>query len=234
MTEPIAPSREPAQRWRITYRREPVSPDRVGRAAVDEWHAALAASGLAVAPLPADPGRPRLAFAAPLPANAAGEAELVDVWLLDRVPRWRLRDALVLRLPANHRWIDAEDIWLGGPPLAGQVVAADWRIEVSSDATPVDVDRLRRAANELLAARSIERTRAKGTTQRRYDLRPLVEGIEVDSGERVSLLVRTRFDPERGAGRPDEVVAALAEIASAPMTIQVLTRTRLVLATDTR
>jgi hypothetical protein len=230
---PSTAKAEPRQRWRITYERDAVVPERVGRAAVDEWAATIESSGLRSARMPADPDRVRLAFAAALPANATGRRELVDIWLLDRVARWELNEAIACRLPPDHRWVDAEDVWLGEPPLPGQVIAANWRISVTA-ASPGEVDRgrLGRAIDEMLAAPTIERLRIRGGTERRYDLRPLVGGVELLPGEPLYLLVRTRFDPERGAGRPEEVVAALADVAGVALDVESLTRTNLVLARD--
>jgi hypothetical protein len=220
----------------VTFARDPVTGDVVGRAGLDAWQASLVGSGLPLAGLEAGGvGRARLAFAAPLPASAVGEAELAEIWLLERLPLWTVREALADRLPAAHRWIDAEDVWLGAPALAGRVAAADWRIEV--DDVPADArERLADAARALLAARSIVRTRVKGTTEKRYDLRPLLADISLDradsAGVGAVIRLRTRFDPELGSGRPDEVLAALAEAAGCPIGIAAVTRERLLLADD--
>lgn len=232
---------EPRQRWRLTFSRDPVAADRVGRAALEEWQETLAGSRLPFASVDTSgSGRPRIAFAAPLPAAARGEAELADVWLLERRPLWALREALADRLPAAHHWIAAEDVWLGEPALAGRVVAADWRIDLAAPA--LDRTRVAVAAGQMIAARSLPRTRAKGTSEKRYDLRLLLDEVVVDeelgsidssaaeATDRVVVRVRTRFDPELGAGRPEEVVAAIAESAGVALKIESLVRVRLVIA----
>ena len=43
---------------------------------------------------------------------------------------------------------------------------------------------------------------------------------------------RTRFDPVLGTGRPEEVVAAVAEAAGADLVIGAVVRERLILADD--
>ena len=175
-------------------------------------------------------GRARIAFAAPLPAAAAGEAELAEVWLLERLPLWRVREGLADRLPAGHRWVAAEDVWLGAPALAGRVVAADWRIEVGELDGAVRQS-VADAARALLAAPTLPRTRLKGTTEKRYDLRPLLADVGVVGGPGpAALRIRTRFDPEAGSGRPEEVVAALAEAAGCPLEVAATVRERLLLA----
>jgi len=214
-----------------------VASDQVGRAVLDAWQDMLVASGLPLAGLDADgAGRARIAFAAPLPAAARGNAELADLWLLERRPLWAVREALADRMPAAHRWLGAEDIWLGAPALAGQVVAADWRIELAGP--ELDADRIAAAARQLIDARTLPRTRVKGSSEKRYDLRPLFTDLAIeraaDPAADAPLVarLRTRIHPELGAGRPEEVVAALAEAAGSAIAIAALVRAGLLLADD--
>jgi hypothetical protein len=239
--EPPLPQAEPRQRWRLTFSRDPVPADWVGRTVLDAWQTALVGSGLPVATVDGSgEGRARIAFAAPLPAAARGESELADIWLMERRPLWALREALADHLPEAHHWIAAEDVWLGEPALAGRVVAADWRIELVGQ--ELDRSRVAVAAEQMIAARSLPRTRVKASTEKRYDLRLLLDDVVVDMGDnetdsaapasagRVIVQVRTRFDPELGAGRPEEVVATLAESAGITLEIASLVRVRLVIA----
>jgi radical SAM-linked protein len=201
--------------------------DRVGRSLLDDWHDALRMSALPIAVQDGEEARPKLAFAAPLPAAARGEAELADLWLVERVPLWRLRESLAEHLPAGHRWVGAEDIWLGAPPLPGQVAAAEWRIELAplrgSIAAVAD------AARGLLRSTSLLRAREKGGVSRTYDLRPLMSDVAVEPGSDAALRIVTRFDPALGTGRPEEVVAALAERADIAIEIRSMIRKRLIL-----
>jgi hypothetical protein len=217
----------------MTVARDPVDADRVGRVVLDAWQACLVRSGLPIAGLEVTNGRARFAIAAPLPAMAGGVAELIDLWLLERLPTWRVREALASRLPNGYRWVRAEDVWLGEPPLPGQVAASDWRIELVGGAGPaLDAQRVGRAAGDLLAAATIPRTRLKAGVEKHYDLRPLILDLAVEPGLRVTLHVRTRIDPELGSGRPDEVLAALGEAAGAPLEAASIVRLCLLLAGD--
>ena len=214
-----------------------MSSEAVGRAALDAWQDALAASGLPVAGLePGGSGRARIAFAAPLPALARGAAELADLFLLDPCRTWAVREALEARLPAAHHWRGAESVWLGAPPLAGRVVGADWTVVTTSDDTTRD--RLRRAADALVAARTLLRSRPKGGAIRSYDLRPLLARLSVadpsagDPSGFISIRFRTRIHPELGSGRPEEVIAALGEAAGLEVAVQSMTRDRVVLVDD--
>ena len=76
------------------------------------------------------------------------------------------------------------------------------------------------------------RERVKGDRRVAYDLRPFVDelaSISADASDRVRLAMRLRHDPERGIGRPDEVLAELADRAGAIETVEIR-RTALVLA----
>ena len=230
---PPTPVAEPRQRLRITVARDPVDTDRVGRVALDAWQVCLQGSGLPISGLEAPNGRARLAIAAPLPAMAGGNAELIDLWLLERLPTWRVREALFPRLPEGYRWVGAEDVWLGEPPLPGQVAASDWRIELGgNEGRRIDAEVVARAVNDLLAAPTLPRTRLKAGAEKPYDLRPLILDLAVEPGPPVKLLLRTRIDPELGSGRPDEVLAALAEAAGGPLEAPSIVRVRLLLAGD--
>ncbi len=183
-------------------------------------------------PGPGDPPRPRLSFGAPLPIGLAAEAELIDIVLTERWPRWRVREALEPYLPAGWRLTDLSDVWLGGPALAGAVAAADYRIALESAEGITRADVVS-AAGAMIGATSLPRQREKGGGSVEYDLRPLLISIDVAEGSApVTIRARTRFHPSLGTGRPDEVVAALADALGRPLTTSTIVRERLVLADD--
>lgn len=231
------PPAEPVQRWRLTFARDAVPAEFVGRAAMDAWQETLVASGLPLAGLETGgSGRARFALAAPLPAAAGGRAELADIWLLERRPAWAIREGLEARMPPAHRYVRAENVWLGAPPLAGQVVAARWSVSLAAPAASRDA--LEVASRRLLDAETLPRVRARGSGDRPYDLRPLVEDVSVrgPSSEVVATTLRitTRSDPALGAGRPEEVVAAIGEILGTTLSIADLVRDDLVLVDPQR
>ena len=215
------------------FRRGPVEAELVGRAAIEAWQSALIDSGLPLAQLDAT-GRPRVAFGAPLSAAAEGEAELAEIFLAERVPAWRVRQGLAERMPPAHTLLSAEDVWLGAPPLPGRVVAADWRVELEAEGA--DRVALAAAAARLLATASLPRTRQKAGGDKAYDLRLLLDDVRVDpspaAGERLIVRIRTRYRPDLGSGRPEEVVAALGEAGRAKLVIGRMVRERLVLGED--
>ena len=193
------------------------------------WAAALDAAGLPLVDATAGRGRSRMSFGAPLPVGTAAERELMDIVLTERWPAWRVRAALAGVIPAGWRLVDAFDVWLGGPPLAGRVVAADYRIQLTD--VP-DAAALEAAARDLMAATSIPRERVKGGSAVAYDLRPLVTSITIQAGSPVVVHARTRFDPELGTGRPEEVVGALGDRLGSPLEIGAVVRERIVVDED--
>ncbi len=224
------PLPEARQRWRLTFSRlaagEGETP--AGREYIALWETALAESGLPVAMT--DAGRFRFALGAPLPARTTGRAELADLWLTERTPAWRVRVGLERVLPAGHALVALEDVWPGAPALAGQVAAAAYRVTLGGS---VDADTTAAAAGRLLAADRLPRERAKGGGVKTYDLRPLLTSIQTAvEEERVVVRIRTRIHPELGSGRPEEVIAALADECGSVLEPIETVRERLVLLDD--
>jgi Uncharacterized protein conserved in bacteria (DUF2344) len=159
----------------------------------------------------------------------AAERELVDLVLTDLVPAWFVRECLHEHLPSGWRLIDLHDVWLGAPPLAGQVAAADYRIDLGT----VDRSVVVAAAEALLAATELPRERARGPATVQYDLRPLLIDVRVTPpGPPLLVHTRTRFHPELGRGRPEEVVAALGMVAGQTFELRSIVRERLILAEE--
>lgn len=229
---PRDPAVEPRQRWRLVVARGGTAPELAQRESATAWEAAVVEAGLPLAWTSSSPPRPRLSFGAPLPVGMAAESELVDLVLVERWPAWRLREALAPVVPPGWRLVSAHDVWLGGPPLAGRVAAADYRIELDlGDAT--DGARVSSACSLFLAARRVPRRRRKGEGTAEYDLRPLVVDVAVaELGPPVILRARTRFHPERGTGRPEEVVGAIGDLIGTTLTTQSVVRERLLLVED--
>ena len=201
------------------------------------WEAALVGSGLPIAGLDAPKPRPRFAQGAPLAASIPGEQELADVWLVERVPQWRAREALLPVMPDGFRLVDLYDVWLGEAALPGRVVASVYRATMAGPA--VELGLVRAAVRSLLDATVLPRERRKGDAVVAYDLRAFIDGIEVEGipedapeGAPGDVVVRMvlRHDPEKGIGRPEELLACLGDVLAAPLVVTGLVRERLVLA----
>lgn len=227
---PAVPSREPVQRWRLVLRRDALDAAQVQKEQLAAWEAALRGSALPIAGLDAENGRPRFALAAPLAPAIPGEAELTDLWLVERRPRWTVRAALEASLPAGSTLVDLYDVWLGEPALPGQVVASVYRARPSGPA--VDAAAIEVAAGAIMAAPELRRERQRGDRTVAYDLRPFIETVAVEPGPdgATDIVMVLRHDPEKGIGRPDEVLAELGERSGAPLADASLVRMRLILA----
>jgi hypothetical protein len=218
----------PRQRWRLVLSRELGAPSLTGRDLVAAWEAALDDSGLPIH-RPIGKARARISLGAPVPGSIALEHELADIVLTEFCPAWAVREALAGSVPDGWRLIDVHDVWLGAPALAGQVAAADYRIELG-DADPAVVEQ---AATRVLASAHLPRERLKGGASVAYDLRPLLVDVAVvDAAPPVVIRARTRFDPVLGTGRPEEVVAALGDAAGTELAIGDTVRERLILADE--
>jgi radical SAM-linked protein len=225
---PPAVLREAVQRWRLVLARDAVGGDGQ-RELAGAWEAALTASGLPLAGMDGPRPRPRFLPAAPLAGSIPGEAELVDIWLVERLPAWRVREALAAHLPPGHRLLDAYDVWLGEASLPGRVTASVYRVEVG-----VPPAELASACAVLLAAPSIMRERRKGETVVTYDLRPFIDDLTVEDapapGGTSTLRMTLRHDPEKGIGRPEETLAAISGVIGVEVSRTGLVRESLVVA----
>ncbi len=189
--------------------REPRSDSLGQRELLSAWDAALLASGLPIAGLDSPRAKPRFVLAAPLGSGVRGEAELADLWLVERLPRWRVRESLAQHLPVGHVLVDLYNVWLGEPPLPGRVAASVYLLTMAAQAS---ADALARAASALLDAETLPRNRRKGEATVTYDLRPFLAALEVRSTvDGLAIRMTLRHDPARGIGRPEEVLAALGE-----------------------
>jgi radical SAM-linked protein len=215
----------------VTFGRAASTGDEIpsGRDYIGQWEETLLASGLPVLVLAS--GRPRIALGAPLPTGCAAEAELLELWLTELRPAWAVREGIEPGLPPGHRLTVLESIWLGAPALSGQIAAADYEVRLDGD---VGAAELQAAANRTLATTTLPRDRLKGGVVKTYDLRPLIVSLEAGGAEDAAVSMRTRIHPELGTGRPDEVVAALADEVGRPLPIVSTVRRKLLLADELR
>ncbi len=214
----------PRQRWRVAYRRLPDAPALDQRETAAAWEGAVARSGLPFAGTDRSPSTPRIALGAPLPRGVAAECELLDVFLASPVSVAEMRERFVGTIPTGHEIVALHDVWVGAPALQSVVSGATYRVTLAPEPRPPTVDVLRAVAARLLARQTLPRTRAKASGTVTYDLRPLLEGIEVADA---TFRVTVRIDPERGMGRPEEVVAALSEELGVELAVASVVRERL-------
>jgi radical SAM-linked protein len=223
---------EARQRWRIVFRRDPDTSASSDVETAEAWVSALSGSGLPIAFSQGKAARARIALAAPLPAGVAGEAELVDVALTERLTRAELKAGLDGNLPSGDRLVDVFDVWLGEPTLASRLAAADYRALLH----PPSASALTQACTHILARTGLPRSRPKGDGLVEYDLRPLVLGLGVsnhagpterDRTNVTTMRMRLRMVPDAASGRPDEVILALGDELGSPLVVDSIVRERL-------
>jgi radical SAM-linked protein len=158
--------------------------------------------------------RPKLQFASALPVGLVGRAELLDIFLDQRLESQVLAKRVEAQLPHGLELATVSEVPLQGPSLPSQVVAAEYKAVVHSKDMFEEVGA---RISALLALESIPRTRERPRGAKSYDLRPLIQELQLMGmdGDCVVIAMHLRAGP-KGTGRPDEVLAALgmAEAAS--------------------
>jgi len=188
------------------------------------WERIFRRAGLPLAYTQGFNRHPRFQIAAALPVGVTGEAELLDVWLDERLEPDDVLRRLEPELPPGFRVSTVGEVALRGPALQSTMRAATYRAVVE---TPEPVEGLRTRVQSLLGAPTLPRQRQQKGKLRSYDLRPLIHDVAVErggNGECV-LVMHLAASPE-GAGRPDEVLDVLG-LSHAPHRVE---RTALVFA----
>jgi radical SAM-linked protein len=210
---------EVKQRWRLVFSRDAEAQFLSHLDAMRLWERAFRRGEIPVATSEGFTPRSKLIFAAPLQLGMLAEHELADLFLAERLTTPDLRDRLAAGMPRGYRVVDLHDVWVGAPAIAPQLAAADYRL------TLLNVERspLERAAATLMAAERLPRERRKEARSIEYDLRPLLLDLRVIAADpdavppetavaaATGLWMRLRHSQDRGSGRADEVVAALAD-----------------------
>lgn len=170
------------------------------------WERAFRRAGIDVARSEGFTPHPRISLGSPLPVGTTGEAELMDVYLAGAMAPETVAQRLSPQLPPGVMIRAASDVHHAEPSLQSQLRAAEYRLTLRDE---VSAEQAACAVAAFLALDSLPWEQQREKEVKRYDLRPLVERMEVLPGPPpVSLLMR--LDARPGAtGRPDQVAAAL-------------------------
>ena len=171
------------------------------------WERACKRAGLPLSHSQGFSPRPKIALAAPLAVGMTSQAELLDILLTRPVDIEAARAALDQQMPGGLRIYELGEARLQQPSLQSQVRAADYEADVLDARSAGEWSA---AIAALLGAETLPREQTRGSTVKRYDLRPLILSLELAAcaGGRATLRMRLRHD-ERGAGRPEQVALAL-------------------------
>lgn len=167
------------------------------------WERTLRRAGLPLAYSEGFNPQPKIQLASALPLGFTSECEVANVWLETPQDLEAARAALEQAIPPGIALREIAEVPQRGPALQTQVIAAEYRVVVTSALSPEAMDE-RIAA--LLAAPEIRRVR-RG---KEYDLRPLIESLERVGVDELGYVLLMRLAAREGAtGRPEEVVDAL-------------------------
>jgi len=139
--------------------------------------------------------QPKISIAAPLPVGFTGEGEVMDIVLERPVSLASLARSVKKQIPLGITLKEVREVYMALPSLQSQVRFAEYTV------SPLDDEEVQNRIEELLATEALPRER-RG---KKYDLRPLIDDLRLEGS---SLWMRLKHDAQ-GAGRPDEVLAAL-------------------------
>jgi len=104
------------------------------------WQRSLRRAGIALAHSEGFNPRPRLSLAAPLPLGVTSEAELMDVYLLERISPQAFMSLVQPCLPPGLEIMQAFNIGLTLPALQAQMRFAEYCVKVAAP-MPIPLDR---------------------------------------------------------------------------------------------
>jgi len=213
------------QRLRITYARGLPQRYVSHLDMIRFWERALRRARLPVAYSEGFTPHPQIALGPPLGLGMTGRAELLDVFLSERVLPDAAAAQLREQMPQGIEIVALEEVPLEGPALQALVRAADYRMYLRPDA---DLDAVFERIAFFLASTTVPWEHQREKEIRRYDLRPLVLTLLLDRDAETGPAVLARLRAEEGAtARPDQVARAL-EIAD---DVTLIERVGIVLAT---
>lgn len=143
--------------------------------------------------------QPKMNMAAALPLGFSSRCEMLDMKLEHDIPLDDLATRINETLPAGIRVVKIEPVEDRAPALQTQVASAEYEVTLTE---PVDASELKRKIEAMIAATSLPRER-RGKT---YDLRPLVEMIDLLDNQKIFMRLAAR---EGATGRPEEVLDVL-------------------------
>ncbi len=148
--------------------------------------------------------RPRIQLSTALPLGLTSEHELADIWLTEELPCSEILERLQHSAPPGTRILEVERVALDEPALPNQIDAVSYIAQIDADLTE---DELSSAIHDLLLTKVLERER-RGKF---YDLRPLIQELEIASNGTEHPSIRMKLAAKEGAtGRPEEVLLALS------------------------
>ena len=167
------------------------------------WERTLRRAGVPLAYSLGFSPHPKITLGAALALGCSSEAELAEIWLEEDLTPPDLRSSLEKASPRGIRVTAVERIATTEPALQTLIRSAEYEVRLHAEAMPED---LTARVGALLGAPILTRER-RGKA---YDLRPLIEALEIVADDPGEGCLRMRLAAREGAtGRPQEVLLAL-------------------------
>ena len=150
---------------------------------------------------------PRISLAAPLPLGVTSQAELMDVYCSGVVSPHAFALAVGRQLPADIAIAQVYPVGLALPSLQALVRYADYTVTVNTDKDQSEIEAM---LNDMLALEQLLWQHQRDNEIRQYDLRALIDDLWfIERYEGQCTLGMRLHCGSHGAGRPEQVVAAL-------------------------
>ena len=147
--------------------------------------------------------QPRMIQACPLPLGLTSVCEIIDLWLDADISLDIIEPALSKAMPPGLEILRLSLANLQEPALPTQVIASEYQAILLEPMAGIELEG---RIKNMLEANQIPRFRHG----KNYDLRPLVEGLQLlpENDHRPTLFMRLSAR-EGATGRPEEVLSAL-------------------------
>jgi radical SAM-linked protein len=163
------------------------------------WERAARRAGLPLAYSQGFHPQPKMTFASALPLGFSSRCEVMDMRFNEDIDLASLSTRLQNAMPSGIGIIHVQSVNEHEPPLQTQIISAEYEVTLTEAANESE---LKWNMDEVMASLSLPRTR-RGKS---YDLRPLIEKIELLSENKILMQLAAR---EGATGRPEEVLDVL-------------------------
>ena len=167
------------------------------------WERALRRAGMPIAYSEGFNPRPRMALGSPLAVGVTSDGELLDLFLEQRISPYHLTTSISKELPDGISILEVAEMGLKVPSLQSRANQADYIVTITSDKTP---EQIQSAVDSFLDAKHIEWQHKRDKKIREYDIRALVQYLQVIGGKNNEFQIGMRL---KISGRPEQVCAAL-------------------------
>jgi len=170
------------------------------------WERALRRAGIALAYSEGFSPHPRISLAAPLAVGVISHAEVMDIFLEQRLSPSDFLVKVRPQLPDGIEIIEVSVVPLQEPPLQARLHFAEYVVTVQLSTGQALQERIK----ELLARESLPWHHVRDTSEKFYDLRALIDELWLEEQQKntAKIGMRLRCDAS-GTGRPEQVTRAL-------------------------